>query len=271
MLFMSNQRLFSGADMPWVQGILNLTPDSFFDGSPDDCAFAAVERGLAHLSHGARIIDVGGESTRPGYTPITADEEIRRTIPVITALSARGACISVDTHKPCVMRAALMSGACIINDVNAFHGVDETGSALGVAQSSECGMIIMDGFSSHSQAQKQSGMNLIERLSLRHAELVAHGIAPERLMIDPGIGFDKTLDENLDCLRLLPQLKAIAPVLIGGSRKSMLGSITGRSVQDRMPASIALALLAAQNGAAALRVHDVAPTVDALKVWQALR
>ncbi len=255
---------------PWVQGILNLTPDSFSDGATDHSVAHAVARALAMVEHGAHLIDVGGESTRPGYTPIDAAQELQRIMPVIAALASQHVAVSVDTHKPCVMQAALKAGVCMVNDVNALHGVDDTGTALDAVRHSHCGIVIMDGFSSQSQMHKRAGIGLVDRLAMRYAEIVAQGIAPQRLMIDPGIGFDKNLAENLDCIRLLPQLKQIAPVLVGGSRKSLLGLITQKPVQERMPASIALAVLAAQQGASMLRVHDVAATVDALKVWQAL-
>jgi dihydropteroate synthase len=256
---------------PCVQGILNVTPDSFSDGALHLAVDAAVARGLAMVAQGASIIDIGGESTRPNYVPVSAELEIARIVPVIAALSAQGVCISVDTHKPRVMQAALAAGASIVNDVNALCGVDDSGSALEIVLSNRCGIVLMDGFSSQSQAHKRAGMGLFERLQHRYTEVLQAGIAPSRTVIDAGIGFDKTLADNLACVQDLPQLNQLSPVLIGGSRKSMLGLITGRAVEARMPASVALALLAAQNGAAVLRVHDVAPTVDALKVWQALR
>jgi dihydropteroate synthase len=253
-----------------VQGIVNVTPDSFSDGVETLSVVDKINHGLHLIAQGAHMLDVGGESTRPGYTPISADEELRRILPVIEGLHAHSVYISVDTHKPCVMKAVLAAGVQMINDVNAFHGEDGTGSAVAVVSDSDCRIVVMDGFSAHSQAQKQAGIHLIDRLSTRYEALLKAGIAASRIVIDPGIGFNKTLEENLDCIRCLPQLKQIAPVLIGGSRKSMLGVITGKSVDMRMPASIALALLAAQRGASIVRVHDVAATVDALNVYQAL-
>ncbi|MEN9912035.1 MAG: dihydropteroate synthase, partial [Pseudomonadota bacterium] len=158
----------------------------------------------------------------------------------------------------------------IINDVNALQGEDDSGSAINIVKSSDSQIIIMDGFSLESQAQKRAGIGLVTRLSIRYEALLQAGIDASRMIIDPGIGFDKNLEDNLDCIRYLPQLKQIAPVLIGGSRKSMLGTITNKAVDMRMPASITLALLAVQQGASIVRVHDVCATVDAIKIWQAV-
>jgi dihydropteroate synthase len=163
------------------------------------------------------------------------------------------------------MQAALAAGASIINDVNALRSED----ALEIALASDCGIVIMDGFSAADQAAKQAGQGLLARLAQCYAALVAAGIDSERIVIDPGIGFDKSLDDNLDSVRSLAAQQLIAPVLIGASRKSMLGAITGQPVENRQSASVAIALLAAQRGAAVLRVHDVQATVDALKVWRA--
>ena len=251
-------------------GILNVTPDSFSDGAADVNTAVAIDRGLAMLAQGAHIIDVGGESTRPGFTPVPVEVELARTIPVVQALARAGACVSIDTHKPAVMQAALDAGAAIINDVNALRHEDEgLASAVYLAMRSDCGLIVMDGFSVHDQAQKRKGVGLHARLAQRHRELLGEYIAANRIVLDPGIGFDKTYADNLECLNLLPALVYTAPILIGISNKSVLGKITGRTVDARAPANIAALMLATQRGAAVLRVHDVAATVDMLKVWRA--
>lgn len=256
-------------------GILNATPDSFSDGGHHNTAHAALAQGHSMIAHGAHIIDVGGESTRPGHAPVGSHDELIRVIPIVKALAEQGACVSIDTHKPAVMQAALAAGAAIVNDVNALHGLavrgdksNEPHSALDVVLASDCGVVIMDGFCAQDQAAKQAGQGLVQRMASRYAAVLKAGVAANRVVIDPGIGFDKSLQDNLDCLRLLPQLRSIAPVLIGASRKSMLGAITGQPVNERLAGSVALALLAAQRGAALLRVHDVQATCDALKVWR---
>ena len=247
-------------------GILNITPDSFSDGGRDTTTVAAIERGLAMVAQGAHIIDIGGESTRPNFTPVSVDEELARVLPVVKTLAAAGVCVSIDTHKPQVMQVALDAGASIVNDVNAL--CDE--AALKIAQTHDCGLIVMDGFSYENQTDQAAGIGFCARLAQRYQTLLAAGIAADRLVIDPGIGFNKTHLENLACIRELPELKRIAPTLIGVSNKSVLGHITGKPVGERGPASVAAALVAAQRGAAVLRVHDVAATRDALAVWRAL-
>jgi dihydropteroate synthase len=255
---------------PCIQGILNVTPDSFSEGKYSASITDTINRGLGLVAQGAHILDVGGESTRPGYTPVSAENELQRILPVINSLITHSIYISVDTYKPSVMKAVLAAGVNMINDVNALQGEDESGSAIDIVRNSDCRLVIMDGFSLESQAQKRAGIGLVTRLSMRYEALLQAGIDASRIIIDPGIGFDKNLEDNLNCIRYLPQLKQIAPVLIGGSRKSMLGTITNKSVDMRMPASIALALLAVQRGASIVRVHDVCATLDAIKVWQAV-
>jgi dihydropteroate synthase len=260
---------------PWLMGILNATPDSFSDGGQFTSTDDAVAFALSMVAQGAHIIDVGGESTRPSHTPVPLQDELKRVAGIVQILATQGVCVSIDSHKPAVMQAALAVGASIVNDVNALHSVSDVGdtgglSALDVVRDSDCGIVIMDGFSAADQAAKRAGLGLVQRIAARYAAVRAAGIAANRIVIDPGIGFDKSLEDNLDCIRLLPELSLIAPVLIGGSRKSMLGVITGQPVDARQSASVALALLAAQRGAAVLRVHDVQATADALKVWRAL-
>ncbi len=252
--------------MPLLMGILNVTPDSFSDGAQFATPKAAIARAMMMAAQGADIIDVGGESTRPNHQTVPLEQELARVIPVIQALVKQGLCVSIDSQKPQVMRAALDAGASIINDVNALHDTQ----ALAVALDSDCGLVVMDGFSASDQALKQAGSPLLNRLAMRHRALIAAGIAPQRLMLDPGIGFDKDLADNLACLHAITALSSIAPVVFGASRKSMLGAITAQSVHQRLAASIAIALLAAQRGAAVLRVHDVQATADALKVWRAV-
>jgi dihydropteroate synthase len=260
---------------PWVMGILNATPDSFSDGGQFTSTDDAVAFALRMVAQGAHIIDVGGESTRPHHTPVSLQDELKRVKGLVQAIAAHGVCVSIDSHKPAVMQAALAADASIVNDVNALHSLSAVGdtaglSALDVVRDSDCGIVIMDGFSAADQDAKRTGQGLVQRLAARYAAVRAAGIAANRIVIDPGIGFDKSLEDNLDCIRLLPELNLIAPVLIGGSRKSMLGAITGQPVDARQSASVALALLAAQRGAAVLRVHDVRATADALNVWLAL-
>ncbi len=252
--------------MPLVMGILNATPDSFSDGGQIHSLDDAIAQALAMVAQGANIIDVGGESTRPNFAPVSAEQELARVIPIVQALAGQGVCVSIDTHKPAVMQAALAAGASIVNDVNALHSP----GALEVVLASPCGVVVMDGFSTEGQAAKRAGTSLSMRLKARCQALLTAGVAPQRLMIDPGVGFDKTLEDNLACVQGLPQLCQIAPVLLGASRKSMLGLLTGQAVEHRLAASVAIALLAAQRGAAVLRVHDVQATVDALKVWRAI-
>jgi dihydropteroate synthase len=258
-------------DRPLVMGIINVTADSFSDGGRYLDAERAIEQGLRLMQAGADILDIGGESTRPGAEPVSLDAELARILPALAGLRDCGAALSVDTMKPEVMRAALDAGADLINDVNAFRAP----GAWDAVVDSDCGLCLMhmQGEPRTMQADPQYqdvvaevGGFLVDRL----AEAAAHGIAQDRLLIDPGFGFGKTLAHNMALFHALPGYARLAPVLVGVSRKSMLGTLTGRPVQARMPASIVAAVLAARGGAAVLRVHDVAETVDALKIWQAL-
>lgn len=252
-------------------GVVNVTPDSFSDGGRHFGAGQAVEHGLRLFEAGAHILDIGGESTRPGAEAVSLQEELDRVLPVIEGLRDSGAAISVDTSKPEVMRAAIAAGADLVNDVCALS---EPGALAAVANS-PVGLCLMhmQGKPRTMQANPQYQDVVAEvaaYLRQRVAEVQAAGIVRERLLIDPGFGFGKTLDHNLALLRALPRLATIAPVLAGLSRKSMLGQITGRPVEDRLAASLAAALAAAARGAAVVRVHDVKETVDALKVWAAI-
>ena len=252
---------------PVVMGVLNVTPDSFSDGGQYHEADAAVSHGLRMVEEGAAIIDVGGESTRPGADPVNAEEEIRRVVPVIEKLRAQtDAIISVDTSKPQVMRAAAAVGAGLINDVRALS---EEG-ALEAAAATQCAVCLM-----HMQGDPRS-MQLAPHyddvvsevkafLEQRVSVCRAAGIAADRMVIDPGFGFGKTLEHNLQLLRHLRELGNEIPIMVGLSRKSIVGRLTGRPSGERVYGSVALAVMAVINGARIVRVHDVGATVDALK------
>ncbi len=261
-------------DEPVVMGVLNVTPDSFFDGGRHADPGAALDRALQMVEEGAAIIDVGGESTRPGAAAVSATEEIQRVVPVIERIAARVSVpLSVDTSKPEVMRAAVEAGAQMINDVRALAlpGALEAAAASGAAV---C-LMHMQGEPSDMQRDPRYAdvvAELKDFLAGRVEAAVAAGIALERICVDPGIGFGKRPEHNLELIRHLDRLADPAiPVLVGVSRKSLLGIITGRPAAERLVGSVVLAALCAERGARILRVHDVAPTVDALKVLGALR
>jgi dihydropteroate synthase len=259
---------------PVVMGILNVTPDSFSDGGRHASIDAAVEWGLAMAAEGAAIIDVGGESTRPGAAPVGLPDEIARVVPVIERLASRaGVPISVDTTKPEVMRAAVAAGARLINDVRALQAPGA------LAAAAECGAAVclmhMRGEPRTMQADPQYESvvtDVREFLDGRIAACEAAGIPRERICVDPGIGFGKRPQHNLALLAALDRLADPGiPVLVGVSRKSLLGIITGRPTGERLAGSVALAALSVMRGAAIIRAHDVAATVDAVKVASALR
>ncbi|MEA3181505.1 MAG: dihydropteroate synthase [Gammaproteobacteria bacterium] len=263
---------------PVVMGVLNVTPDSFSDGGKFLDIAAAVAHGLRMVEEGAAIIDVGGESTRPGADPVSVEAEIRRVIPVVEQLRAKtNAVISVDTSKPQVIRAAAEAGAGLINDVRALS---EEG-ALEAAAGTQCAVCVM-----HMQGDPRSMQlaphyaDVVNEVKAFLAERVracrAAGIAAERIVIDPGFGFGKTLEHNLELLRYLRELGSQPsgpewPIMVGLSRKSIVGRLTGRSSGERVHGSVALALMAVINGADIIRVHDVGPTVDALKTFAAVQ
>jgi dihydropteroate synthase len=256
---------------PQIMGILNVTPDSFSDGGRLAGAQAAVDAGRRMAEAGAAIIDVGGESTRPGATPVPVEEELQRVIPVVEGLAKAGVPVSIDTMKARVMREALAAGARMINDVTALT---HDPGALEVAAASEVPIVLMhmQGTPQTMQVQPSYGDPVAEVrawLDARVAACVAAGIAHRRLIRDPGIGFGKDLDHNLALLRNLPALGS--PLLLGASRKALIGRITGAGVTSRLPGSLALALHAAAQGCAWVRVHDVAETRQALCMWDALR
>ena len=272
-------RLYCGGEwldlaQPLVMGVLNVTPDSFSDGGRHADAGAAVARGLELVAEGAAIIDVGGESTRPGAAPVSVDEELRRVIPVIRSLAGQArALLSVDTSQPEVMRQAVDAGARLINDVRALR----LPGALQAAAGSGAGVCLMhmqgDPRSMQRRPEYVDVVNEVKAmLAARVQACIAAGIAPERLCLDPGIGFGKLLSHNLELLRRLPELGTEGrPLLIGVSRKSLLRELTGRAVGERLAGSVALAAIAVLRGAHIVRAHDVAATYDALRVAAALR
>ncbi|MFO1401207.1 MAG: dihydropteroate synthase [Steroidobacteraceae bacterium] len=259
---------------PLVMGVLNVTPDSFSDGGRHADAGAAVARGLELVAEGAAIIDVGGESTRPGAAPVPPEEELRRVIPVIRGLArATPAVLSVDTSEPEVMRQAVDAGARLINDVRAL----QRPGALAAAAASGAGVCLMhmrgEPRTMQQDPEYADVVNEVKAmLAARVQACVEAGIAPERLCLDPGIGFGKRLEHNLELLRRLPELgEAGLPLLLGLSRKSLLRELTGRAVGERLAGSVALAAIAVLRGAHIVRAHDVAATYDAVRVAAALR
>jgi len=257
---------------PRVLGIVNVTPDSFSDGGRFFTARTAIDHAHQLLAEGADFLDIGGESTRPGAAAVDLQEELDRVLPVIEGLRDTAVPISIDTCKPEVMRAALAAGASLVNDVNALQAE----GALQVVAGSNAGVCLM-----HKQGTPQTMQDrpiyddvvaeVGEFFQQRLATLAAAGIASERIVLDPGFGFGKTLAHNLELLKRLSRLSSLGvPLLVGLSRKSMLGQLTDREVNDRETASVVAAVLAVQRGAAIVRVHDVRETVDALKIMNAL-
>ncbi|MDR3300511.1 MAG: dihydropteroate synthase [Candidatus Accumulibacter sp.] len=259
-------------ERPLIMGIVNLTPDSFSgDGLGDDVQLA-VEYARRQIAVGADIIDLGAESSRPGAPPVTLDEELERLLPVLEALADCPTPISVDTYKPEVMRAALARGASMINDIFALRRP----GALDAVAASDCAVCLMHARGEPATMQRHPDYGDVVAevrafLAGRLAAAAAAGIGRERLALDPGFGFGKTPEHNLALLARLDELASDGlPILAGMSRKSMLGAVTGRPVGERLGASVAAALLAAERGAKIVRVHDVAETRDALNVWQAV-
>lgn len=257
---------------PLVMGIVNLTADSFSgDGLASDTA-KAIEHAHRQIGEGAEMLDIGAESSRPGAVPTSVEVELGRLLPVLDALTGCGVPISVDTYKPEVMRAALLHGASMINDIYALR----MPGALAAVADSDCAICLMHMRGEPLTMQENPVYTdvvtevrdfLQSRVNLARTA----GIASDRLVLDPGFGFGKALHHNLEMLRRFAEFTMIGlPVLAGISRKSMLGAITSRTVEDRLAASVAAALLAAQRGARLLRVHDVAQTRDALAIWLAL-
>ena len=254
---------------PVVMGVVNVTPDSFSDGGAWLDADAAIAHGRELVGEGAAILDVGGESTRPGAEPVDADEELRRVLPVLEGLAGAGARLSIDTSKAAVAAAALDAGATIVNDVTALRG-DPRMAAL-VAERG-CGVVLMHMLGEPRTMQRDPHYDDVVAevaafLAQRIEHAVAQGIALQRIWIDPGIGFGKTIDHNLELLARLDEIVALGrPVVVGTSRKSFLGRITGRDAGDRVAGTIATNVLALERGASVFRVHDVAQACDALAV-----
>lgn len=268
------RRRWLDVSMPVVMGVLNLTPDSFSDGGVHADLDRAVDAAMQMLAQGARIIDIGGESTRPGAEPVPTDEELRRVMPVIAALRQRtDAVLSIDTRNPAVMAAACAAGADLINDINGLR----SDGALQAAIASGAAVCLM-----HMQGTPQTMQmapsyddpvtEVVDFLHARVAACSAAGISRSKLLIDPGFGFGKRLDDNLALLASLDRFRAIGlPVLVGMSRKGMLGALTGRALDDRLAAGTAAAAIAVLKGAAIIRTHDVSATVDAVRVADAVR
>lgn len=259
-------------ERPLIMGIVNVTPDSFSDGG----RYATLPTALAHaralLEEGADILDIGGESTRPGAPPVPLDEERRRVLPVIEALADCGVPVSIDTQKPELMKEAIAAGAGMVNDVNALSA---PGALEAVAPTSAAVCLMHKKGDSRTMQDDPRYEDVVREvrafLSERLEAAERAGIARERLVIDPGFGFGKTIEHNLALLRHLREMAVLGvPVLAGLSRKTTLGKITGRGTDERVYAGIAAALIAVQNGASIVRVHDVAATRDALAVWNAV-
>jgi len=281
---------------PLVMGIVNLTPDSFSDGGRYAHVDAAIAHARALIAEGADILDLGGESTRPGAAPVSVAEEARRVLPVLEALRDAGVPISVDTCKPAVMRAALAAGADMVNDVCGFRSA----AAIAAVAASNCGLCAM-----HMQGEPRTMQqapvyqnvvsDVAEFLAARARALRAAGVAARRIVLDPGLGFGKTVAQNYTLVRELAALRMAMddaaalptalphdsnkqaegaptcyPLLFGASRKSMIGHVTGESVEQRLPGSLAAMLAGVARGAAIVRVHDVAASVAALAVWRAV-
>jgi len=259
---------------PLVMGIVNVTPDSFSDGSTNFDPRAALESAQAMLAAGADIIDVGGESTRPGAETVTPQQELARVLPVVRALAESGAVVSVDTRHPEVASACVASGAAVVNDISGFSDP----AMVALAASGDAGLVVM-----HMKGDPRTMQDapryddvvaeVAAYLKAQALMLEAAGVARERIALDPGIGFGKTTAHNLELLRRLGEIAALGyPVLVGASRKRFIGEITGvAEPRERLAGSLAAALVAIDAGAAILRVHDVAETVAALAIARAVR
>ncbi|MEO8688967.1 MAG: dihydropteroate synthase [Solirubrobacteraceae bacterium] len=252
-----------------IMGVVNVTPDSFSDGGRYLDPEAAVAQGRRLVAEGAQMLDVGGESTRPGADAVPAGEELRRVLPVVDGLASTGAVISIDTSKTAVAAAALDAGASYVNDVTAFRG-DPGLAGLVAARGVDCCLMHMFGTPRTMQDDPRYDdvvSDVKAFLEQRLAFAVAEGVPEQRVMLDPGIGFGKTVAHNLELMRRLDEIVAIGrPVVFGVSRKSFLGRITGREPGDRAVATAAANVLALERGASVFRVHDVPETLDALAV-----
>ena len=259
---------------PQVMGIVNVTPDSFSDGGRYGSTAAALRHCEQLLKEGADILDIGGESTRPGSPAVPLDEELSRVVPLVREAVTLGVPISVDTYKPEVMRAVLDLGADIVNDIWALR---QPGAAAAVAAHPQCGVCLMH-MHRDPQTMQQAPMDgdvvpqVLSFLELRAHNLLALGVEKTRILLDAGIGFGKTVEQNFALLARHSELLAAGyPLLAGWSRKSSLGAVTGLEVDQRMLPSVAAAVLAVERGASVVRVHDVRETVAALAVWSAMQ
>ena len=257
---------------PLVMGIVNVTPDSFSDGGRYLDCDAAVAHALRLIDDGADILDIGGESTRPGAVPASFEEELARVMPVIEALGSCGTPLSIDTQKPEVMAEAIRAGVSMVNDVNALRAA----GAVEVCAGSRVAICLMHMQGAPDSMQTSPAyVDVVAEVKAfllqRAAACVSAGIDQNRIVLDPGIGFGKSLDHNLALLRAMQQFATSGfPIMVGISRKSMFNALLGRTADDRLVPSVVAGLLAAQRGAAILRVHDVRETCDAVRVWQAL-
>lgn len=273
-MFWQTTRFSIDLSTPQVMGIVNVTPDSFSDGGHHDTLSAALRHCEKLIADGAQILDIGGESTRPGAPAVSLEDELARVLPVVREASRLGVPISVDTYKPQVMQAVLEAGADIVNDIWALR---QAGAQAVVAAHPRCGVCLMHmhGEPQTMQTLPMAGQSLpvvMDFLRQSAQALCAQGVAPERIALDPGVGFGKTVAQNFELLSAQADLLTLGyPLLVGWSRKSSLGAVTGCEVGERLIPSVAAALLAVERGARVVRVHDVAATVQALKVWQAAR
>ena len=265
---------FNKRKRPIVMGILNATPESFSDGGMFRTAKDALAQAERMIANGVDLIDIGGESTRPGAEPVPLQEELDRVLPVIEGLKDCGIPLSIDTYKAETMRKALIAGVDCVNDIWALR---QEGALKAVLESNSCGIVLM-----HMQRDPLTMQfnpeyrNVIEEvrqfLKDRANLLIENGVGFDRIVIDPGFGFGKSLEHNLSMLSNFSQFSSLGfPVLAGISRKSMLGKVTGKETNDRVSASVAAAVMAADRGARIVRVHDVPETVDALKLWEAIQ
>ena len=270
---------FTKRKRPLVMGILNATPDSFSDGGQFRTASDAIKQAELMIANGVDLIDIGGESTRPGAVPVSLQEELDRVLPVIEALKDCGVALSIDTYKAETMHQAIMAGVDCVNDVWALRQEGAVQAVLDSAsyQKDPCGIVLMhmqrDPLTMQFNPEYQDvvaevGLFLKQRADL----LIEQGVSADRIAIDPGFGFGKSQEHNLAMLAHFERFSQWGhPVLAGISRKSMLGKITGRETNERVAASVAAAVLAVERGARIVRVHDVPQTVDALKLWEAIQ
>ena len=265
---------FTRRKRPLVMGILNATPDSFSDGGMFRTVTDAIAQAELMVKSGADLIDIGGESTRPGAKPVALQEELDRVLPVIEVLKGCGIPLSIDTYKAETMRQALRSGVDCVNDIWALR---QDAAVAAVLESKDCGIVLMhmqrDPLTMQFDPDYQDVITEVSQfLDERAKLLIQNGIGRDRIAIDPGFGFGKSLEHNINMLSHFESFVTLGyPLLAGISRKSMLGKITGKETHERMAPSIAAAIMAADRGAQIIRVHDVAETVDALKLWEALQ